>query len=148
LTNNNCAHYSLAQTWLARAGFYDFGPQSISTTVLYSKQLAPGRAIIPVFPGQDPWPRPLAQTPGPDLAWQDAVMESEAFIISENSCISTSRRTRAGWLPGPEFSGCLFQNITATTAYSRQVAPGQANIPIVPARQRSRSGEAGGSEVN
>ncbi len=41
---------------------------------------------------------PLAQTPGPDLACQDAVIESEAFISSENSCISTSRRTRAGWL--------------------------------------------------
>jgi len=39
----------------------------------------------------------LAQTPGPDLAWQDAVMQSEAFIMSENSCISTSRRARAGW---------------------------------------------------
>ncbi len=36
---------------------------------------------------------PLAQTPGPDLVCQDAVMESEAFISSENSCISTSRRT-------------------------------------------------------
>jgi len=44
-----------------------------------------------------PWRRPLAQTPGPDLAWQDAVMESEAFISNENSYISTSRRTRAGW---------------------------------------------------
>jgi len=44
-----------------------------------------------------PWPRPLAQTPGPDLVYQDAAMETEAFIISENSCISTSRRTRAGW---------------------------------------------------
>ncbi len=38
----------------------------------------------------------LAQTPGPDLAWQHAVMQSEAFIISENSCIPTSRRARAG----------------------------------------------------
>jgi hypothetical protein len=38
----------------------------------------------------------LAQTPGPDLACQDAVMESEAFISSETSCISTSRRARAG----------------------------------------------------
>ena len=37
----------------------------------------------------------LAQTPGPDLACQDAVMENEAFISSESSCISTSRRTRA-----------------------------------------------------
>jgi hypothetical protein len=35
------------------------------------------------------------------------------------------------WLAGLEFSGCRFQNITATEAYSRQVAPGQANIPIV-----------------
>ena len=34
--------------------------------------------------------------PGPDLAYQDAVMESEAFITSENSCISKSRRARAG----------------------------------------------------
>jgi hypothetical protein len=34
------------------------------------------------------------------------------------------------WLAGPEFSGYRFQNITATAAYSRQVAPGQANIPI------------------
>jgi hypothetical protein len=41
---------------------------------------------------------PLAQTPGPDLAWQHVVMQSEAFIISENSCILTSRRARAGWL--------------------------------------------------
>ena len=40
---------------------------------------------------------PLAQTPGPDLACQDAVMESEAFISSEDSWISTSRRARAGW---------------------------------------------------
>ena len=38
----------------------------------------------------------MAVGPGPDLAWQDAVMQSEAFIISENSCISTSPRTRAG----------------------------------------------------
>ena len=44
-----------------------------------------------------PWPRPLAQTPGPDLACQDAVMESETFISSGNICISTSRRT-----PGPD----------------------------------------------
>ncbi len=34
----------------------------------------------------------LAQTPGPDLACQDAAMESQTFISSENSCISTSRR--------------------------------------------------------
>jgi len=36
--------------------------------------------------------------PGPDLACQDAVIESEAFISSENSCISTFRRARAGLL--------------------------------------------------
>ncbi len=35
--------------------------------------------------------------PGPDLACQDAAMESEAFISSEDRCISTPRRTRAGW---------------------------------------------------
>jgi hypothetical protein len=34
--------------------------------------------------------------PGPDLAYQDAVMETEAFITSENSCISKSCRARAG----------------------------------------------------
>jgi len=34
--------------------------------------------------------------PGPDLACQDAVMESKAFVSSENSCISKSRRARAG----------------------------------------------------
>ncbi len=72
----------------------------------------------------------LAQTPGPDLACQDMVMESEAFISSENSCIFTSRRTRAGWLAGLEFSGRHFQNITTIAAYSRQVAPGQASTPI------------------
>ena len=38
----------------------------------------------------------LAQTPGPDLVFQDTVMESQEFISSENSCISASRRTRAG----------------------------------------------------
>jgi len=37
-------HYSLAQTWLARAGFYDFGSPNIATTALYSRQLAPGQA--------------------------------------------------------------------------------------------------------
>ena len=71
----------------------------------------------------------LAQTPGPDLVCQDAVMESEALISNENSCISTSRRTRAGWLTGPEFHRLRFRNITATIAHSRQVAPGQANTP-------------------
>jgi hypothetical protein len=34
--------------------------------------------------------------PGPDLASRDAVMESEAFISSKTSDISTSGRTRAG----------------------------------------------------
>jgi len=36
----------LAQTWLARAGFYDFGSPSIATTSLYSIQLAPGQAAF------------------------------------------------------------------------------------------------------
>jgi hypothetical protein len=50
--------YSLAQTWLARAGFYDFGSPSIATTALYSRQVAPpdpvpvsgrgGQANIPI----------------------------------------------------------------------------------------------------
>jgi len=48
------------------------------------------------FQDIEAWQLALAQTPGPDLAWQDAVMQSEAFIISENSCISTSHRARAG----------------------------------------------------
>ena len=54
----------------------------------------------------------LAQTPGPDLAWQDAVMENEAFISSESSCISTSRRTRAGWHARAEFYGLYTRSIT------------------------------------
>jgi len=82
------------------------------------------------FEDIEAWQLALAQTPGPALAWQDAVMQSEAFISSENSCICTSRRTRAGWLAGPEFHRLSFRNITATTAYSGQVAPGQANTPI------------------
>jgi len=64
------------------------------------------------IPGPDPWPRPGLQGLDfmtsalqvlqrqhciPDnshqgrLAWQDAVMENEAFMSSENSFISTSR---------------------------------------------------------
>jgi hypothetical protein len=38
----------------------------------------------------------LDYAPGPDLAYQDAVMESEAFITSENSCISKSLRALRG----------------------------------------------------
>jgi hypothetical protein len=34
--------------------------------------------------------------PGPDLAWQVAVIESDPCISSENSYISKSRRARAG----------------------------------------------------
>ncbi len=67
-------------------------------------------------------PNTLAQTPGPDLACQYAVMESEAFISSENSCICTSRRTRADWLGKPEFYGFRFPIIAATSEASGQVA--------------------------
>jgi len=70
----------------------------------------------------------LAQTPGPDLAWQDAVMESEAFRSSENSCISTSRRARAGWLPKPKFHSSSLRTVRAIKAYSGHVAQGQAAI--------------------
>jgi hypothetical protein len=70
----------------------------------------------------------MAQTPGPDLAWQHAVMQSEAFIISENSCIPTSRRARAGWHAGPAFHGIRFGNLTATEKLSRQLEPGRAII--------------------
>ena len=70
--------------------------------------------------------KPLAQTPGPDLAWQDAVMESEAFIISENICIPTSRRTRAGWHAMAEFHSFCVLSIMAPKAYSNHVAPGRA----------------------
>ncbi len=34
--------------------------------------------------------------PGPDLIFQDAVIESQEFLSRENNCISTSRRARAG----------------------------------------------------
>jgi hypothetical protein len=69
---------------------------------------------------------PLAQTPGPDLAWQDAVMQSEAFIISENSCMLTSRRARAGWHARTEFYSSCILDIKAAIAYYNHVAPGQA----------------------
>jgi hypothetical protein len=68
----------------------------------------------------------LAQTPGPDLAWQEAVMQSEAFIISENSCIPTSRRARAGWLAITELYSSHFQSNTTTSFCCGQVAPGRA----------------------
>ena len=79
----------------------------------------------------------LAQTPGPDLAWQDAVMQSEAFIVSENSCIPTSRRARAGWPAMPELYTFCFRNITVTTACYNQVAPPD------PVSVSGRGGQAG-----
>ena len=51
----------------------------------------------------------LAQTPGPDLACQDAVMESKAFVSSENSCISKSRRARAGWHAKHEYKELIYE---------------------------------------
>jgi len=64
---------------------------------------------------------PLAQAPGPDLAWQDAVMESEAFISSENGCISTSRRARAGW-----HAMLSYIDTIEIALYAKELAPGQA----------------------
>ncbi len=72
--------------------------------------------------GSSTFQNSLAQTPGPDLAWQDAVMESEAFIISENSYISTSRRARAGWLARAGFYDFGSPSIATTALYSRQLA--------------------------
>ena len=54
----------------------------------------------------------LAQTPGPDLACEDAVMESQAFISSENSCMCISRRARAGWQARAEFYELYTRSIT------------------------------------
>ncbi len=65
----------------------------------------------------------LAQTPGPDLACQDAVMESEAFLSSENTCISTFRRARAGWHARTEFYSSCILDIKAAIAYYNRVAP-------------------------
>jgi hypothetical protein len=54
------------------------------------------------------------------------------YSISPKPSIPTFQYSLAQtWLAGPEFSGYRFQNITATAAFSREVAPGQANIPIV-----------------
>jgi len=70
---------------------------------------------------------PLAQTWHPLLIAKDRSLSNKPKSSLQNGV----SRARAGWLAGPEFSGCRFQNITATAAYSRQVAPGQASIPIV-----------------
>jgi len=48
-SNALACKYSLAQTWLARAGFYHFSSSSIATTALYSGQLAPGQANTPLL---------------------------------------------------------------------------------------------------
>jgi len=55
-------------------------------------------------------------------------MESEAFIISENICIPTSRRARAGWLARAGFYDFGSPSIATTAFYSRQLAPGQADF--------------------
>ena len=69
---------------------------------------------------------PLAQTPGPDLAYQDAVMEGEAFVSSEDSWISTSRRARAGWNPKHSFQYFRLDTMKAIASCTNYVAPGQA----------------------
>jgi hypothetical protein len=79
---------SIAAALLTRSGP---GINTINKIFLYSLYLPAGRPVLNI--------------PGPDLAWQDAVMQSEAFISSENSCISTSHRTRAGLsIPGPDLA--------------------------------------------
>ena len=60
-------------------------------------QIYTDNIIIHEFENPDNLRSSLAQTPGPDLACQDAVMESETFVSSEDSWISTCRRARAGW---------------------------------------------------
>ena len=80
-------------------------------------------------------PQALAQTPGPDLARQDAVMQSEAFIVSENNCMPTSRRARAGWLARIEFHSFYSRSITEATECSIK-----SRLPIP---SRSRDGEGG-----
>ncbi len=69
--------------------------------------------------------------PGPDLACQDAVMESEAFISSENSCISTSRRARAGWHAMDSFQCFGLDTRKAIASRTNYVAPGQAYLPAI-----------------
>ena len=74
----------------------------------------------------NPW------TPGPDPAWQDAVMESEAFISSGNSSISTSRRARAGWNPEPrtdQFRYESFAYILPLAGYRN--CKGQGYVPML-----------------
>ncbi len=38
------------------------------------------------------------RNPGPDLTFQDAVIGSQTFMSTQNNCIFTSRRARAGRL--------------------------------------------------
>ena len=87
----------------------------INKIFLYVLYLPAGRQVLKIL-----------SIPGPDLACQDVVMESEALISSENSCISTSRRARAGWLSMTEFYRSCFRNITLTTACYDHVASGRA----------------------
>jgi len=68
---------------------------TLLTRKLINERL-PCKINIPVFPG-------------PDLACQDAVMESKAFVSSENSCISKSRRARAGWHAKHEYKELIYE---------------------------------------
>ena len=82
---------------------------------------------------------PLAQTPGPDLA-QDAVMESKAFVSSENSCISKSRCARAGLYHGP-LLGCFKMVYCALSL--RIIGSIYINHFETPARHASKARRAG-----
>jgi hypothetical protein len=46
-TNIPIFHHSLAQTWLARPEFYRLSSQDITAITAFSRQVAPGQAIIP-----------------------------------------------------------------------------------------------------
>ena len=59
-------------------------------------------------------------------------MESEAFISSENSCISTARRTRAGWLARAGFYDFDSPSIATTALYSRQLALSEPEARVGP----------------
>ena len=93
--------------------------KTLLTRKLINERL-PYKIIIPTLQYS------LAQTPGPDLACQDAAMESQAFISSENSRMCISRRARAGWLPWTQFvsSACeVSQRQHSIPAKSRQGGP-------------------------
>jgi len=58
-------------------------------------------------------------------------MQSEAFIISENICIPTSRRTRAGWNPEPGTDQFRYKSLQADSDHLGSKNPGPKDPALV-----------------